>query len=369
MTNRLEDDTKPVVAILTMHDSVRLFRGNRQNFHEIIKTGKDMGYLVYVVTVRDLKLKSGKVRGFTPGSDPHSWEQRLFPLPRVIYNRIPYREDEMKPQVRRKIKECMRHPNMDIYNPFFFNKRRLFSWLGKSRLTRKWAPVTKKLKGLPSLYEMIRLCSYLYLKPEEGKAGQGIMRLRYQKNKPMPYRLQIQNNKNSTTYKAATLERLWERVYKETKGEPYIIQQGIELTAVHGRAFDLRLLVQKSDLGVWGVTGIGARMAGTHSITTHVPRGGSIEDPEKLLPPLFGSEQTEGILSKVRNAAVHIAKQIEQGCRYSLGEMSMDLGLDTSGELWFFEANSRPMKFDEPAIRKRSLERIFNYCEYLIENR
>ena len=367
--NRLEEDSTPVIAILTMHDSVRQFRGNRQNFQEIIKTGKEMGYLVYVVTVRDLNLRSKTVKGFTPASDPHSWEQRTFPLPRVIYNRIPYREDEMKPQVRRKIKECLRHPNMDIYNPYFFNKRQLFSWLGKSRLTRKWAPVTKKLKGLPSLYEMINRCSYLYLKPEEGKAGQGIMRLRYQKGKPLPYRLQIQNNKDSTTYKAATLERLWDRVYKETKGYPYIIQQGIELTAVHGRAFDLRLLVQKSDKGVWGVTGIGARMAGSQSITTHVPRGGTIEDPEKLLPTLFGAEQTEIILNKVRSAATHIAKQIEQGCRYSLGEMSMDLGLDTSGELWFFEANSRPMKFDEPAIRKRSLERIFNYCEYLIENR
>ncbi|MFC7681009.1 YheC/YheD family protein [Paenibacillus sp. GCM10028914] len=369
MSNRFGEDSKPVIAILTMHDSIRMFRGNRQNFQEIIKTGKDMGYLVYVVTVRDLKLRSEMVRGFTTGSDHQSWEQRMFPLPRVIYNRIPYREDEMKPQVRRKIKACLRHPNIDIYNPYFFNKRQLFSWLNKSQLTRKWAPVTKKLKGLSSLYEMIRHCSYLYLKPEEGKAGQGIMRLRYQKNKSMPYRLQIQNNKNSTTYKAATLDRLWDRVYKETKGEPYIIQQGIELTTLHGRAFDLRLLVQKSDLGAWVVTGVGARMAGSHSITTHVPRGGTIEDPDKLLTSLFGSEEADVILSKVRNAAVHIAKQIERGCRYSLGEMSMDLGLDTSGEIWFFEANSRPMKFDEPAIRKRSLERIFNYCDHLTKKR
>lgn len=369
MSNRLEEDSKAVIAILTTHDSSRMFRGNRQNFQEIIKAGKDMGYLVYVVTVRDLKLHSQMIKGYTPSSDHHSWEQRMFPLPQVIYNRIPNREDEMKPQVRKKIKECLRHPNLDIYNPYFFNKRQLFSWLSKSKLTRKWAPITKKLKGMASLYEMIKRCSYLYLKPEDGKAGQGIMRLRYQKNKPLAYRLQIQNNKNSTTYKAATLERLWDRISKETNGDPYIIQQGIELTSVHGRAFDLRLLIQKTNHGAWSVTGIGARMAGSHSITTHVPRGGTIEDPEKLLPTLFGVEQAEAILNKVRNAAVQIAKQIERGAKYPLGEMSMDLGLDTSGELWFFEANSKPMKFDEPAIRRRSLERIFHYCEHLIENK
>lgn len=368
MISRQEEEAKPVVAILTMHDAYRLFKGNRQNFYEIIKTGRDMGFVVYVVTVRDLKLDSPRIRGFVPGADHHSWEQRLFPLPRVIYNRIPYREDEAKPPVRRKIKACLRHPNLDIYNPYFFNKWQLFNWLGHSRLTRKWAPVTRRLKGYNSLQDMVKKQPYLYLKPEEGKAGQGIMRLRVQKGKYFPFRLQIQNDRSSTTYKAASLERLWNRICRETKGGSYLIQQGIELAAVHGRPFDLRILVQKSEHGIWSVTGIGARMAGAQSITTHVPRGGSIEDPEKLLPAVFGSEQTPVILSKARSAATHIAKQIEQGSHCRLGEMSMDLGVDTEGELWFFEANARPMKFDEPAIRKRSLERIFQYSEYLIEN-
>ena len=369
MISRLEGDSRPVVAILTVHDPVRLFRGNRQNFQEIIKTGTELGYLVYVVTARDLKLKSPYIRGFVPGSQPHSWEQKQLPLPRVIYNRIPYREDEIKPAVRRKIIECLRHPNIQLYNPFFFNKWQLFGWLNKSKLTRRWAPATKKLKGISSLQEMLQRSSYLYLKPEEGKAGQGIMRLKYQKNKPLPYRLQIQNDKNSTTYKSATLGRLWERVSRETEACSYLIQQGIELASLRGRPFDLRILVQKSEVGLWSVTGIGARMAGIHSITTHVPRGGTIEDPEKLLPSLFGIEETEAILNKVKQAAAQIARQIERGSGYSLGEMSMDLGLDTKGELWFFEANSRPMKFDEPAIRKQSLERIFDYCGYLIKHR
>ncbi|MNE78462.1 hypothetical protein D3C80_1748710 [compost metagenome] len=45
--------------------------------------------------------------------------------------------------------------------------------------------------------------------------------------------------------------------------------------------------------------------------------------------------------------------------------MSMDLGIDTEGSMWFFEANAKPMKFDEPHIRKKSLERIFQFSHYL----
>ncbi|NMO95511.1 YheC/YheD family protein [Paenibacillus lemnae] len=367
MISRLEEDNK-VVAILTMSDSFRMFRGNRQNFQEIIKTGKDMGYLVYVLTTRDLIMDSPTVKGFVPSGD-QTWEQKTFPFPRIIYNRIPNREDEMRPKVGRKIKACLQHPKIDIYNPYFFNKRQLFSWLDKSRHTRQWAPSTKRLKGLSSLHDMLKQTPYLYLKPEEGKAGRGIMRLKYQKNKNLPFRLQIQNNRSSTTYKAASLERLWRRVYQETRDESYLIQQGIELASLHGRPFDLRILVQKTEHGSWSVTGVGARMAGIHSITTHVPRGGSIEDPEKLLNALFGSEQSEEILSKVRSAAVQIARQIEKGSECQLGEMSMDLGVDDAGSLWFFEANARPMKFDEPMIRKRSLERIFKYCDHLIGRR
>jgi hypothetical protein len=52
-----------------------------------------------------------------------------------------------------------------------------------------------------------------------------------------------------------------------------------------------------------------------------------------------------------------------------LGEMSLDLGVDTAGQMWFFEANSRPMKFDEPDIRKKSLERIVQYSQFLIRQR
>jgi len=49
--------------------------------------------------------------------------------------------------------------------------------------------------------------------------------------------------------------------------------------------------------------------------------------------------------------------------------MSMDLGVDKQGNIWFFEANSKPMKFDEPHIRQKSLERIFQYSRFLLRQK
>lgn len=356
---------KPIIAILTMDDEKEYFRGNRVNFAETIAAGKEMGYTVYILTIKDLKLSQKRVVGYNYMQETNVWQQEWFPLPHVIYNRIPLREDEMQPAVRRKIQDVLSHSSIKIFNPYYFNKWHLFEWLKKSPSTKKYIPKTQRLRTSSGLGKMLKKHAYLYLKPEAGKAGVGIMTLRMNPAKSLKYRLKVQDKKGSISYKAAKIQKLWTRIRKEAGVNSYIVQQGITLATMNKRPFDLRLLAQKNGKGQWDVTGIGARVAGISSITTHVPRGGSIEDPEKILTTIFGTEQARSIMAKARAAAVVIAKQVERGSGHTLGEMSMDLGVDTTGGIWFFEANAKPMKFDEPHIRRRSLERIFQYCSYL----
>ncbi|AIQ34827.1 endospore coat-associated protein [Paenibacillus sp. FSL R5-0345] len=365
MSTYIPDETKPVIAILTTSDKIRHFNGNRNNFRDIIRTGKEMGFLVYVVTVRDLKLEERMVNGYVPSSNGKIWYSIPVPLPQIIYNRIPTREDEEKPAVVRKIAQCLEHPGIKLYNPYFFNKWNLFEWLKGSHATSKHVPKTRRLRSANTLTAMLNNHTSLYLKPESGKAGKGIMRLKYRAETTLPYRLQIQSGKKNVTYKAASIERLWARIGKEKGTSRYIVQQAIELATHRGRPFDLRVLLQKNSRGGWAMTGIGARLAGARSITTHVPRGGSIEEPSSMLESTFGTERAASILKSVPTTALLIARQIERASDTMLGEMSMDLGVDENGGLWFFEANSRPMKFDEPAIRKLSLERIFHYGQHL----
>lgn len=353
------------MAILTIEDDVQFFRGNRNNFADLIRTGQSMGFIVYVLTVRDLLLTRSSLKGFTFNADNDSWQQHLFPFPDIIYNRIPQREDEELPLVRLKIDACHNHPHVKLFNPSFFNKWDLFEWLRLSKSTKPYIPTTRKLVTLSGLGRMMRKHSYLYLKPESGKAGKGIMTINVHAETQQPYHLKIQENKKSATYHCSTLYKLWSRIQKQSGGEAYIAQQGINLASFNERSFDLRALVQKNQRGQWDITGIGARIAGASSITTHVPRGGMIEDPEKLLVHSFNQEQARKLLIKAKNTAVLIAKQIERASGQLLGEMSMDLGIDSQGNMWFFEANSKPMKFDEPHIRKKSLERIFHYGAYL----
>jgi hypothetical protein len=355
----------PVFAILTVDEPGGGFRGNRSNFADLIRTGQAMGFVVYVLTAKELLLHRNKLRGFVFHKEIGQWQKALLPFPDIIYNRIPQREDEMQPAVRQKILACRRHSGVTLFNPSFFNKWQLFEWLRKSNRTRPFIPTTRRLVHVGGLGRLLRKHGYLYLKPESGKAGKGIMTVRVHLEKTLPYRLKIQENKRSSTYNCSTLGKLWTRIQKQSGGEAYIAQQGIALASFKDRRFDLRALVQKNRLGVWEMTGLGARLAGASSITTHVPRGGQIEDPEKLLTYSFNAEQAHMLLQKVKRTTVLIARQIERASALRLGEMSMDLGVDGDGHLWFFEANSKPMKFDEPHIRQKSLERIFQYSAFL----
>ncbi|MFF2480621.1 YheC/YheD family protein [Paenibacillus sp. NPDC058071] len=368
-TEGLRGNGKPVLAILTIDDDIQLFRGNRSNFADLIQTGEQRGFIVYVLTVKNLYLSRSRLKGYVFNANEESWSQQLMPFPHIIYNRIPLREDEMQKTVRDKIKACMKDPRVKLFNPYFFNKWHLMEWLKQSKMTKPFIPATRKLMTVNGLSRMMKKHPFLYLKPESGKAGKGIMTIKLQPEKQMPYLLKIQEDRKSATYTCGTIYKLWARVQKESSGEAYIAQQGILLASYNERKFDLRALVQKNELGRWEVTGIGARLAGSASITTHVPRGGMIEDPEKLLSSSFSNEHARKILIKAKQASLLIARQIERGSGQLLGEMSMDLGIDIDGNLWFFEANSKPMKFDEPHIRKKSLERIFQYGTYLTKSK
>jgi hypothetical protein len=364
-----EAPSQNVIAILTMDDNTRPFRGNHRNFIDLIQTGKEFGAMVYVTRVTDIKLGQKRINGFLYQPESRSWSQVMVPFPNVVYNRIPNRRDEQLPEVQQVIKACMKHSKLRLFNPSFFYKWNLFEWLNKSKLTRKYVPATKKLSQISDLEQMLAQHPTVYLKPVKGKAGAGIMRVERPLTKGGPYVLRVQAYRKSKVTINPNLAKLWNSIKNTIGSEEYIVQQGIPLASFEERPYDLRVLVQKNSNGEWTLTGIGARVAGKLSITTHVPRGGSINEPEKVLTAAFGSETAKRTLLRVKKSALSIARQIEKASGHALGEMSMDLGVDTTGQIWFFEANSRPMKFDEPDIRKKSLERIIEYSLYLSKSR
>lgn len=349
----------PSIGILSVSKGNRLL-GNRANFIDIMTEGKKQGANVFVFTPDDLDWNLQLVKGRFYNKSKKTWYTKTLPFPDVVYNRVPNREFEATPYVSETIQKLQMSPRLHLFNPHFFDKWELFQILKTSQL-QKYLPETRLVMGESDFVELLRKHKTLYLKPTSGKAGNGI----YQVSKQGPlFLLSSSVDGKKVRKQFSHSQQLWGFLQPVIKKAPYIAQQAIPLLTYEGAPFDVRVLVQKNIEGVWEVSGVGYRAAGKDGITTHVPQGGKIIDRQSALDPYFGKENSQLLLNNIKETAIQVARQLDQHYG-SLGEMSMDLGVTHNQDIWFFEANAKPMKFDEPMIRKISLQRIIEYSKYL----
>lgn len=355
---------RPRIGILTA-DGKTPFRGNHQNFADLIRTGKQMGVPVFVITPQSISTNSKHIYGyFLDSSSPKiKWIRKVTTLPPVIYNRVPNRIEERKPYMQKTIRYLQENPQIHFYNPSFFDKWTLYQHLNTTKL-HPYSPETHILDQPNTLKNMLSQFKYLFLKPIDGKAGIGMIQIT---QVPEEIRLVYQTAKKLKRVRFTSFTELWSMIQQLCKQKPYLIQQGISLATYQGNPFDVRMLLQKNRKGAWALTGIGIRVAGNSAISTHVPMGGRIENVQQVFQTAFGN-QKDALLKKIEQLGLQIAKTIENKQPSPLGEMSMDIGVEPNGQCWFFEANAKPMKFDEPQIRSLSLRRIIEYALYLCGN-
>ena len=149
----------------------------------------------------------------------------------------------------------------------------------------------------------------------------------------------------------------------------YLIQQGIELARLRGRVFDLRAQAQKDRRGEWVLTGVGVRVAAQNRFVTHVPNGGSRADFDKVIKEVFDSSKIQSSIEQELNSIGSIVPQVlEDGLKISLGILSLDIGVDTSGKLWILEINSKPARFDETEIRSKHMQLLIDFFIFAAEH-
>lgn len=354
--------SEPRIAILTS-DGQSSFQGNRQNFIDIITTGKKMGCKVYVLTPKGLRHGDSFVTGYLLISKRgrFRWKKTRLPPPHVVYNRVPNRRVEQSPAVQQALSILQSHPTIQLFNPSFFDKWTLHQQLQSVKEFRPYLPETVLFQYSSALKAMVSKYPLVYLKPVHSKAGIGMIQINAQET---GFEMVYQTQHAKKRYHPSTFEELWSLAQQLCQKKKYLIQQGILLSQYQGRPFDLRILVQKNGQGIWDLTGIGIRIAGKDAISTHVPMGGKIGETQTVLTETFGERQKE-LREELKNLCLRIAQTLETKQKQNLGEMSFDFGLDSKENFWFFEANAKPMKFDEPHIRQLSLQRLVEYFLYL----
>ncbi|MNK39950.1 Endospore coat-associated protein YheD [compost metagenome] len=238
-----------------------------------------------------------------------------------------------------------------------------------------YIPETRKF-SVEDLRAMIHQYGLVYVKPDRGTYGNGVMSAEYYQVAPEENG-ENQNEENpvkeipnpqyklrfgihSQTY--MTFEELYSALMEKIKRCDYLIQQGIHLLTYHRRKFDIRVLVQKNLKREWETTGYIARLGALQKIITNHHGGGTAHPVEQLLGSHMDERQLELLLSELRLVGTQVGYQLQHAYP-KLKELGLDIAIDADFKAWILEVNTLPALFPFKMLKdKRIYKRIRRYA-------
>ncbi|MDR0270955.1 YheC/YheD family protein [Paenibacillus sp.] len=197
----------------------------------------------------------------------------------------------------------------------------------------KHIPITRRFTH-SQLFDMLGHYGMVYLKPDKGARGIGVMRVE-KRGRVYCYQSGIQ------TFTFRTFQGMFHSLRNRIGGRQYLVQKGIHVLRHHGRPFDFRVMIQKNPSRQWEPTGTVARVAHPHKAVTNGSQGGTIYSAVNLMKAHAGKKKTAELLQKMNRIANLTADRIGREFP-KLNEMGLDIAVDRNLTPWILEVNSRP---------------------------
>ncbi|MHA6531560.1 YheC/YheD family protein [Paenibacillus sp. BAC0078] len=243
-------------------------------------------------------------------------------------------------------------------------------------------PETRKYK-LEALIELLNIHGVVYIKPDRGTYGSGVMRAEQRTVHLSPSDQQPDNESSpdhlidnrQTEQKVMyilryakdaeafnTAKELHTAIMKRIKGRSYLIQKGIDLLCHQDLPFDLRVLTQKNLMGGWETTGMLGRVAAPQKVVTNYHNGGSIFTVHDLLKAHMDPAEMTAAIQQLKSLGVKIAAQLETAYP-GLKEIGLDVALDPHHDMWLLEVNTLPAVMIFKTFPNKSIyRRIHRYA-------
>ncbi|GIQ68247.1 hypothetical protein DUZ99_04430 [Xylanibacillus composti] len=190
--------------------------------------------------------------------------------------------------------------------------------------------------SLQSLRDLLEEFDTVYVKPEHGMGGRGVMKVS-RSNKQLTLDQQGYPVRNFST-----LQALYRVIRHRKRGRRYVAQQGIELIRNGDRLIDFRVLLMKPG-SVWHCMGAMGKMAPPAQITTNRTRGGEPITVRHALATAtdFDEDRIEKIEYELIAISRHVAGALSESYP-GLRCLGLDLAVDQDGKVWLLEANTAP---------------------------
>ncbi|WP_408009482.1 YheC/YheD family protein [Pseudalkalibacillus sp. A8] len=294
--------------------------------------------------------------------------QQVFPYPDIIHNRISNRTVERSEACVQFFEHCQEW-GIPYFNDHFISKWDVFHILVERNALAAYLPETHKELDEETLIKLMAKHNSLYLKPNHGREGRGIIRI----NKTEEGKFKLEStSKIDLPIPLLSTEGVLKFINQFVPMEDYIIQQGISLITHSNGNVDFRILCNRNEKGDWCVTSSIARVSDTNSIVTNMACGGQIHLLSDMLLNHFEKMKASQIKALLYELALETSKSINMLADGIFGEFGIDFGVDLMGHPWILEVNTKPskqyMSAQKQADIRPSARGIFLFANYLYTN-
>ncbi len=360
---------KPILGIMTCKINKVMFY-EKNFFKTLQRLGTPKNIFVYIFHPDYIDWKKKIVKAFRFNEATQQWSMNWYPLPHYVYDRCFYTSANQYLKYKPFVNKLKQNSQIKFLGNGLKGKWEIHQILSSNQAFNKFLPKSEIFKSNNQLIQWLSQYPVI-LKPTGGSHGQGVIRISIDNQH---YSIIGRNHVNKKIDISFHDKRgLFEWINQFVKGKKYLIQQYLSLVTSDNKPFDIRILIQKNEVGNWEVTGKAARIGDPSNITSNLHGGGIVEDAEALIIYEFGEEKSKQILKEIDKLSSTIHSYIES-LHGKLFEVGLDIGVDRQGNIWIIEVNSKPgrrvfeLLHDKEKVLK-SLSQPILYTEYLMKQR